>query len=248
MTVSAPSAPQQAPSWAQLFRRLSDDTDPESLGTRLRRRRMSVALDLIDAADAGHDRPRVLDVGGTPRFWDHMGLTDGQLDITVVNLVDDGDHRRGVRVVTADATNLPFGDDTFDLAFSNSAIEHVGGPDAQQRMLGEMRRVGRRLFLQTPCRWFPIEPHFHFPFFGVLPFETRVWLVRHLDLGHAGRIPDAERARARVDGVQLLRRRDLRRHAPAGSALRYERFAGWPKSHLLYGETTSPGKTRGPTP
>jgi hypothetical protein len=35
--------------------------------------------------------------------------------------------------------------------------------------------VGRRHFIQTPNSWFPIEPHFLFPFFQFLPLSARTW-------------------------------------------------------------------------
>jgi hypothetical protein len=142
--------------------------------------------------------------------------------------------------MVGDATRLPFADASFDIVFSNSAIEHVGGPAEQRRMLAEMARVARGgLFLQTPCRWFPVEPHFHFPFFGVLPEATRVWLVQRLDLGHGGRMPDRASAQSRIDGVQLLRRRQLVSYAPTSADLRYERFAGWPKSYMLIARSSA---------
>jgi hypothetical protein len=239
--------PRTRPSVSQAFRSMSDDTNPRSLGTRMRRKRMAVFEELLASvrrARAAGEPVSVLDVGGTARFWAHMDMLDRGLDITTINLVDDQDHRPGVHVMVGDATRLPFADGAFDIVFSNSAIEHVGGPAAQRRMLAEMERVGRHgLFLQTPCRWFPIEPHFHFPFFGVLPESVRVGLVQRFDLGHGGRNPDRASAQARIDGVQLLKQRQLVSFAPAGTELRYERFAGWPKSYMLISspDATTPG-------
>src|SRR5215218_10588539 len=75
-----------------------------------------------------------------------------------------------VRVVRADGRELPFGDDEFDLGFSNAVVEHVGGGrDGQRRFVEELCRVARRVFLTTPNRWFPVDPHTLLPFAHWLP-------------------------------------------------------------------------------
>ena len=73
-----------------------------------------------------------------------------------------------VTVVQGDATNLPFGDAEFDVAFSNSVIEHVPH-ELQPAFASEISRVAKRYFVQTPNRYFPIEPHYQLPFFQFLP-------------------------------------------------------------------------------
>ena len=45
--------------------------------------------------------------------------------------------------IHGDGCRLPFADQAFDIVFSNSVIEHVGGPDAQARFAREVARVGR---------------------------------------------------------------------------------------------------------
>jgi 2-polyprenyl-3-methyl-5-hydroxy-6-metoxy-1,4-benzoquinol methylase len=70
-----------------------------------------------------------------------------------------------------------FQNDEFDIVFSNSVIEHVGSYEEQNLMASEVRRVGKRYFIQTPNLFFPIEPHFLFPFFQFLPLDYRVTLI-----------------------------------------------------------------------
>ena len=55
---------------------------------------------------------------------------------------------------------LPFADGAFDLGFSNAVVEHVaGGRDGQRQFVAELCRVAQRVFVTTPNRWFPLDPH-----------------------------------------------------------------------------------------
>jgi len=74
-----------------------------------------------------------------------------------------------VRYVQGDALQLPFPGGSFDVVFSNAVIEHVGARERQRRLVSEALRVGRRLFLTTPNRLFPIEVHTHLPLVHWLP-------------------------------------------------------------------------------
>jgi len=74
-----------------------------------------------------------------------------------------------VRYVQGDATDLPFGDGEFDVVFSNAVIEHVGGRERQEAFADEAMRVGRRVFVTTPNRWFPLELHTRLPLVHWLP-------------------------------------------------------------------------------
>ena len=56
-----------------------------------------------------------------------------------------------------------------DVVFSNAVIEHVGGREEQRRFVAEALRVGRRAFVTTPNRWFPIEVHTRLPLVHWLP-------------------------------------------------------------------------------
>ena len=68
-----------------------------------------------------------------------------------------------IRYVQGDACALPFDDGEFDVVFSNAVVEHVGDRERQRRLVSEALRVGRRVFITTPNRWFPIEVHTKLP-------------------------------------------------------------------------------------
>ena len=107
----------------------------------------------------------ILDVGGEHHTWEIIGRTDG---ITLLNLqIPEGTD--GFNYVCGSALKLPFPDQSFDLAFSNSVIEHVGCKGNQFQFAREMLRVGKRVYCQTPSRLFPVDPHLTAPFFHWLP-------------------------------------------------------------------------------
>lgn len=74
-----------------------------------------------------------------------------------------------VETVRYDGKVFPFGDQKFDIAFSNAVIEHVGSRADQQLFLDELTRVSRSVFLTTPNRLFFVEPHTLIPFLHWLP-------------------------------------------------------------------------------
>lgn len=78
-----------------------------------------------------------------------------------------------VRAVQFDGGVFPFADKSFDIAWSNAVIEHVGKHqsrwDAQVLFLREIARVSRRAFVTTPNKWFPVEVHTRTPLLHWLP-------------------------------------------------------------------------------
>lgn len=64
---------------------------------------------------------------------------------------------------------LPFADQAFDFVFSNAVIEHVGSAESQSAFVSEACRVGARVFIVTPNRWFPVEHHTGVPLLHYLP-------------------------------------------------------------------------------
>lgn len=211
------------------IRSLADNSDSRSLATRMRRRRFEVFLSLLKTLK-GH--VEILDIGGTQQFWDLMlGEDSPDIRVTLLNLHQSVSSPRFVSVV-GDARSMPeFAAGSFDVVFSNSVIEHVGDYRNQRRMADEIRRVGRRYFVQTPNKRFPIEPHFLVPWFQYLPTGTRAWLLSRFDVGWYRRMPDSSAARAEVESIQLLTRRRFRDLFPEAT-IRDEKFAGLTKSFV----------------
>ena len=124
----------------------------------------------------------VLDVGA-----DELGFGDGDgcatmnffeelypwpERITALGLHDGAGFRTRyphIPYVQGDACALPFEDGAFDIVFSNAVIEHVGGGERQRQFVSEAIRVGRRVFITTPNRRFPVEVHTRLPLVHWLP-------------------------------------------------------------------------------
>jgi ubiquinone/menaquinone biosynthesis C-methylase UbiE len=54
----------------------------------------------------------------------------------------------------ADAFNLPFDDDSFDVCFSQGFFEHFADDDIR-KLLWEQLRVSRKVLFSVPSFWYP---------------------------------------------------------------------------------------------
>lgn len=108
-------------------------------------------------------------------------------------------------VVVPEDGRLPFRDKSFDIVFCNSVIEHVTLPKhqllevrsetifrrrslvRQREFAAEIKRLGKGHFVQTPNRWFPIEPHTKMPLMGQVPRQA---LLALMEAGRLNWTPD----------------------------------------------------------
>ena len=192
---------------------------------RFRRRRMKKFFELF----ALKETARVVDIGGLVTTWlGQANEESARFPVTIVNHRDYPviDPIR-FRAVTVDAKTLPFRDGEFDIAFSNSVIEHVGTWEDQKAFAMEARRVAKGLWIQTPARSFPIEPHLLAPYVQYLsrPMQHRVarWTLR-------GRM-QPDRVHRIIDDIRLLTYREMKELFPDCTILR-ERVMGLTKSYI----------------
>jgi hypothetical protein len=95
-------------------------------------------------------------------------------------------------------------------------------------------RVGRRVYCQTPNRWFPVEFHFLGLFVHWLPRRWFGYFVhRRMTLrGILGK-PTREQSDELRSSIRLLSRRELVELFP-GCKIRTERFLGMAKSFVVW--------------
>lgn len=215
---------------------------PGSLAWRLRQARWRVFLRLV----ADLPRPvRVLDLGGAEPFWaalrnSPLGLRSSEeWKVTMVNLYPQETSLPFVRAGTGSALDLSgFDAADYDVIFSNSVIEHLGSWEKQMQMGREIRRFGLRYYVQTPNRYFPIEPHFLLPFFQFIPRRARIWLACRWRWGSYCRPGDRLAAAEAVDEIRLLTAQEMRTLFP-DAQLRREWLGPLVKSFMVVGRSTS---------
>jgi hypothetical protein len=203
----------------------------ETLQRRFRTRRMAL---LAKSVGLTPDM-RVLDVGGTVEIW---RLAPVMPRLILLNQARARyEIGAGESVVLGDGTNLPFADQSFDLVFSNSVIEHVGSRTEQARFAAEIARVGKQYWVQTPNRYFPIEHHLWTPFVHWLPRPWQASILQRFSIWKFATNFSAEQRefyiRHYLDSIRLLAASDLRALFPGATVVR-ERFLGWTKSLVAH--------------
>ena len=166
----------------------------------------------------------VVDLGGTSTFWAAMPVRPAS--VTVVNLDSRaGDPDRGIRCVVADACT--YTGPRVDLVVSNSLIEHVGGVAPRTQLSETIRRLAPRYWIQTPYRYFPLEPHWMFPGMQFMPLNVRAILARrHWTVGTQTSPPDAMHD---ARWTELLSVTEMQQLFP-DAQIWHERVAGLTKS------------------
>ncbi len=102
---------------------------------RFRLRRMMSFVERFGVTD----ETTILDVGGVASIWEGLPVKPR---VTILNFRKPKkalpEH---VRFIVGDGTKIELPDKSFDIAFSNSTIEHLGSWTNQERFAAEMRRV-----------------------------------------------------------------------------------------------------------
>lgn len=194
----------------KLIHALQDNSDPNSLVSRLRRARGRRIVQMIRGIHAEKGEVRIIDLGGEPGYWrlfDDALLEACDVHITLVNPggVDEAVVGRRFTVIDGDACALPqYADDAFDMVHSNSVIEHVGDWPRMEAFAAECRRLAPAYYVQTPYFWFPIEPHFSAPFFHWRSEQSRARALLRRGHGFSPKAADVGEAMRDVQHARLL--------------------------------------------
>jgi hypothetical protein len=214
--------------WSRTTLHLVDHTTPRSLGARARLKRWNLLLQRYPAVTDW----RVIDLGGTPDAW--LAAPVRPQHVLIVNLQRFENVPEWMSSIPADACDLPAEVHavTYDLVYSNSVIEHVGGHDRRELFAANVRALAPRYWVQTPNRYFPIEPHWMFPAMQFFPKRARASVIRHWDPRRTrGSLRSRESALAEASSVELLTKTELEYYFPDATILR-ERFSGMTKSFV----------------
>jgi ubiquinone/menaquinone biosynthesis C-methylase UbiE len=233
--VEAPAAPEmkqdEAPAPdAPKYRSLPIHRVYKVFQNYFRPRRKRAFMKLFPEVAAG---ARVVDIGGTAGWWKED--FPKSVDISIVNIDDDHQNevrQHGFKFYVADGRDLPFAEREFDLSFSNSVIEHVGDLNDQEKFAREAVRCSKKLYLQTPNKWFPVEPHLMTVFIQWLPFGVARRLLRYFSLWGLLAKPSQKQIDEFLRTTRLLSRKEIKRIFPTAE-ITEEKFLGLTKSFIV---------------
>lgn len=214
---------------------------PGSLGARMRDGRWALVNRLFPDLPA----LSVVDLGGTVEAWRRAPVRPAR--VTVLNLFEPGHSEDdSVLSVTGDACRArealaaAGASVTYDLVFSNSLLEHVGGHAQRVALAEEVHALAPRHWVQTPYRYFPVEPHWLFPGLQFLPLAARSRVAASWPFAHS-RPESSAQAMSEVQWTELVGIAEMRAYFP-GSRIHREKLAGLTKSLVaVAGATTTSG-------
>ncbi len=192
------------------LRKIASSKNTDNLSSRFRKKRFKIFQTYL--AKVKFTSPKILDVGGTEDYWNKINLIFGTNFQPIINNISKDELNQGnFNGIVGDGKSLSFiKDNTFDLAYSNSVIEHLTGFEDQYEMAYNIKRVAKYYFIQTPAFIFPLEPHFLFPFFHWLPKKVRIWFILNFNLGWYQKCQSFIEAKKLVDSIRILKKKELK--------------------------------------
>jgi hypothetical protein len=200
-----------------------------------RRRHKRLVAEFPDLADM-----RVIDLGGEPHSW--TSVSPRPREVVLLNRpwvaeqqerqLSEHPEREWMKPVSGDACDPPeeLAGCRFDLVYSNSVIEHLGGHHRRRAFAHHVRVLAKHHWVQTPNRWFPVEPHWLFPGFQYLPTRARAGVTRVWPIGaFTERRASLRQRMGDAMDVELLSASELQWYFEDSRIIR-ERVAGLPKS------------------
>jgi Methyltransferase domain len=170
---------------------------------------------------------RIIDIGGGCFNWQFLPT---QPKVHLVNQLEVEPEGAQFTSSIGDGRCLQFDNNSFDVAYSNSVIEHVGCWEQQMSFANEVRRVAKRYYVQTPNRGFVVDTHFvaHPPFMHLAPGLMRRcarflsvwgWIIR----------PSQKQLDEFLNDIKLLNKEEMQRLFPDATIVE-ERFLRMRKS------------------
>lgn len=212
---------------------LANYNDKNSLANRFRNKRFAFFEEQLKKIEE-NQTINILDVGGTESFWENRGYHEKEnIKITLFNLTQFETRYPNMISVKGDACNLSeYADNSFDLVFSNSVIEHLYTFENQELMAEEVQRVGKNHYIQTPYKYFFVEPHYLLPYFQFLPKKAKVFVLSKTKLSRGTKISHDE-AKDQAEQIILVSKKKMKQLFPE-SKIYKEKFLGMTKSLTAY--------------
>ena len=190
--------------------------------THFRTKRMAEFCRLLPV----DEKTRIVDVGGYQFNWTLIRETP---EVLMINLEREQWQHGRFRKQRGDGRALDLEDDSFDIAFSNSVIEHVGEWADQAAFAREIRRVAPSYYVQTPNRYFFLEPHLLAPFVHFLPWRVLRRVVRYGTGWGLLTKPTQAQVDAYLQNIRLLTKAEMKQLFPDADIIE-EKFLGLTKS------------------
>lgn len=173
-----------------------------------RKKRMGIFFEILKPTK----NITILDVGGNIFNWP---LVKGKPRITILNIKlprNYGlEYKNNVKFVLGNGSNLPFRNNSFDIGYSNSVIEHLETLKKQKQFAKEIMRVGKNIFVQTPNKYFFVEPHLLTSFIHYLPKGVQRKLLGNFTIWELITRPSQQYCTNHViDKIRLFSYKELR--------------------------------------
>lgn len=197
----------------------------EIISPKFRKKRYSKFLSYISPTH----NDRILDIGGLPETWTtHQPLAK---EVNLINIYqiefEPKDYtKHNIKILIGNGCDLEMPDQSYDIVYSNSVIEHVGTWSNQVKLASEARRIGKKLWIQTPAIEFFIEPHYIAPFIHWLPKSLRKRLIRFFTIWGFLNKPSKREIEQSVNEIRLLSYSEMQKLFPDCEILK-ERFLGF---------------------
>ena len=203
----------------------------DSLGNKFREKRFSFFFKKFDSLN----KPiTLLDIGGKINFWENRDLAgNNDYKITIINIEKEKSNYSNINCLIGDATNLnQFKNKSFDIVHSNSVIEHLYNFENQKKMASEIMRVGQKYIVQTPNKYFFIEPHYLLPFFNIVPEKLKYLILTKTKLSRLKKW-DKNFAKQYIKEIRLLSEKEMKTLFPK-SKIYFEKFLRMNKSFTMH--------------
>ena len=172
----------------------------------------------------------VLDVGGSEYNWQFISFRP-KLTLLNVQIPKSSVQTKAADWIIADGKYLPFKDAAFDIVYSNSVIEHLSTLSNQTLFANECRRVGIFYYIQTPNKWFPVEPHYIMIFIHWLPKPFQRRLIRNFTIRGWVERPSQVECERMIQEFRLLSKKEFQLIFP-DAEIWEERLLGLTKSMI----------------